>query len=103
MIPRKDNESIENKTVPVKVSTAVLILLSTISIIISIMTTYYSLRADIKEVASKADLQKQLNDLRFQNDETKIEESHEWLRTLSHRINILEQTNGIAAVADDNK
>ncbi|QQL50324.1 hypothetical protein [Mucilaginibacter ginkgonis] len=94
-IKKEPDDNIENRNVKVKISTAVLIIMSTISIIISIMTTYYSLRSDIKDVSVKADLQKQLNDLRFQNDETKINENHEWLRTLSHRINLIEQQKGI--------
>jgi len=88
-------EPIDEKTIGIKLSSAALIIFSTVTTVASVMGTYYSLRGDIKDVANRADTQTQINNLRFNNLEKSQSEDHEWLRTVSHRMNDIEEKNGI--------
>ncbi len=97
MTIRKDreNDSVEDRTVPVKVSTAVWIIISTISIQASLTGVYMNLKSDIKDLNTQQSTQTQLNNMRFNNIESKQTEDHEWMRNLGRRLNALEQQNGI--------
>lgn len=97
MTIRKENESIEEKTVPVKISTAVWIVISTISIQASLTGVYMNLKSDLKDLSGQQNTQNQLNTMRFGNIESKQAEDHEWLRSLAHRLNTAEQQNGAKA------
>lgn len=95
MSTARNNDSIENRTVPVKMGSAALIIFSTITTVASVMGTYYNLKSDIKDVANKADMQQQINNVRMATMENNQREDHEWNRSLSHRISVLEQQYGI--------
>ena len=102
MIINKENDSVENRTLPVKVSTAVWIIISTISIQASLTGIYMNLKSDLKDLSSQQSTQNQLNNMRFGNIETKQAEDKEWLKSLAHRVNNIEQQNGLKA-SDQNK
>lgn len=102
MTPRR-TDSIENRTVPVKMGSAALIIISTITTVASVMGTYYNLRMDIKDVANKADIQQQINDVRFTNMEGNQHEDHEWLRSLSHRLSVVEEQSGVQVKPKEGK
>jgi hypothetical protein len=87
----RNSQSIENRTVPVKLSTAFLIILSTITTEASMMAVYYNIKDDIKEVKTQQNTQSQIYNMRFGTLEGAQRENHEWLRTLANRISALER------------
>ena len=80
---------------PIKIRTAALVIFSTISIQASLTGIYLNLRSDIKDLSSQQSTQNQLNNMRFQTIEGKQSEDHEWMRNLAHRVNAIEQEEGI--------
>ena len=54
-----------------------------------------NLKSDIRDLNMQQSTQTQLNDMRFNNIESKQTEDHEWMRNMGRRINVIEQQNGI--------
>jgi hypothetical protein len=87
----RNTQSLENRTVPVKLSTAFLIILSTITTEASMMAVYYSIKDEIKDVKTQQNTQAQIYNIRFGHIEDTQREDHELLKSLANRVSVLEQ------------
>lgn len=66
-------EGFENQTLRgITVKNMIVTILCTASIVISVMTTYYNLKSDIKDVKDNQDLSNRITDVRLKMLETQI-------------------------------